>query len=79
MNIRNLNIYSFLKYFLLLGILILFTGGFIKLFFSIPNKIYLKLIFIATYLWFTIGINVNFIMPLFNIIEKEINQRQRQR
>ena len=77
MNIRNLNIYSFLKYFLLLGILILFTGGFIKLFFSIPNKIYLKLIFIATYLWFTIGINVNFIMPLFNIIDKEINQRQR--
>ncbi len=77
MNIRNLNIYSFLKIFLLIGILILFIGGFLKLFFSVPNKLFLQLLFSLTYIWFTVGINVNFIMPLINILNKEINRVKR--
>ena len=77
MNIRNLNIYSFLKIFLLIGILILFIGGFLKLFFSVPNKLFLQLLFTLTYIWFTVGINVNFIMPLINILNKEINRVKR--
>ena len=77
MNIRNINIYSFIKIFLLFGILILFLGSFLKLYIYVPNNLLLKIIFIVLYLWFTIGINVNFIMPLIGIIDREINQRKR--
>ena len=77
MNIRNINIYSFIKIFLLFGILILFLGSFLKLYISVPNNLSLKIIFTILYLWFTVGINVNFIMPLIGIIDKEINQRKR--
>tara|TARA_B100000963_G_scaffold78260_1_gene66279 strand:- start:106 stop:339 length:234 start_codon:yes stop_codon:yes gene_type:complete len=77
MKISNINIYSFLKIIFLLGVLILFFGTFLKLYISIPNNISLKIIFIVLYLWFTVGINVNFIMPLIGIIDKEINQRKR--
>jgi len=77
MKIKNINIYYFVKIFLLVGILILFLGYFIKLYISVPNKFSLKIIFIILYLWFTVGINVNFIMPLIGIIDKKINQRNR--
>ena len=77
MKIKNINIYSFLKVFLLVGVLILFLGTFFKLFISIPSNLFFKISFIILYLWFTIGINVNFIMPLIGIIDKEINQRKR--
>ena len=77
MNIRNINIYSFIKIFLLFGILILFLGSFLKLYIYVPNNLSLKIIFIILYLWFTVGINVNFIMPLVGIIDKEINTRKR--
>ena len=77
MKIKKFNIYYFVKIFLLVGILILFLGSFIKLYISVPNKFSLKIIFTILYLWFTVGINVNFIMPLIGIIDKEINQRKR--
>ena len=77
MKIKNINIYSFAKFFLLVGVLILFLGSFFKLYISVPNNLPLKIIYILLYLWFTIGINVNFIMPLIRIINKEINQRKR--
>ena len=77
MKIKNINIYSFLKFFLLAGVLILFLGFFIKIYISVPNNLSLKIVFIILYLWFTVGINVNFIMPLIGIIDKEINQRKR--
>ena len=77
MKITNINIYSLLKLFLLIGILILFLGSFFKIYISIPNNLSLKIVFIILYLWFTVGINVNFIMPLIGIIDKEINQRKR--
>ena len=77
MKIKNINIYSFVKFFLVAGVLILFLGSFFKIYISIPNKLSLKIVFIILYLWFTIGINANFIMPLIGIIDKEINQRKR--
>ena len=76
MNIRNINIFFFIKISFLLGIFILFVISFFKLYFSIPNNLLSKLIFSITYLWFTVGINVNFIMPLIGILNKQINQRK---
>ncbi len=77
MNIRNLNFYTFIKIFFLIGIIVLFLGFFFKLYFSVPNNLSLKIMFILFYLWFTVGINVNFMMPLIELIDKEINQRKR--
>ena len=77
MKINNINIYYILKIFLLVGILILFLGSFVKLYVSVPNKFSLKIIFTILYLWFTVGININFIMPLIAIIDKKINERNR--
>ena len=77
MKIKNINIYSFIKFLFLAGVLILFLGSFFKLYISIPNNLSIKIVFIILYLWFTVGINVNLIMPLIGIIDKEINQRKR--
>ena len=75
MKIKNINIYSFVKFLLIAGVLILFLGSFFKIYISVPNNLSLKIVFIILYLWFTVGINVNFIMPLIGIIDKKINQR----
>ena len=77
MKIKNINIYSLVKFFFVAGILILFLASFFKLYISIPSNLSLKIIFILLYLWFTVGINANFIMPLIRVIDKEINQRNR--
>ena len=77
MKIRNLNVFSFIKFLLLVGVIILFLGLFFNIYISIPNNLSLKVIFIIFYLWFTVGINVNFVMPLIAIINKEINQRNK--
>ena len=77
MKIKNINTYSLVKFLFVAGILILFLSSFFKLYFSVPNNLFLRIIFIIFYLWFTVGINVNFIMPLIGIIDKEINQRKR--
>ena len=77
MNIRNLNVYSFLKFSLLTGILILFLVLFIKLYISVPSNLYLKIIFILVYIWFTVGINVNFMIPLIELIDRKINNRKK--
>ena len=77
MKIKNINIYTFLKYFLVAGVFILFLGSFFKIYISVPNNLYIKIVFIMLYLWFTVGINVNFIMPVIGILDKEINQRRR--
>ena len=77
MKLKNINIYSFVKFFLVAGVLILFLVSFFKIYISVPNNLSLKIVFIMLYLWFTVGINANFIMPLIGIIDKEINQRKR--
>jgi len=73
MKISKTNFYILIKLFLQLGILILFLGSFVKLFISLPSNIFLKMIFSILYLWFTIGININLIMPLINAIDRKIH------
>ena len=60
-----------IKLLLQIGILILFIGSFIKLFMTLPSNIFLKIIFSILYLWFTIGININLIMPLIKAIDRK--------
>ncbi len=74
MNFRNLNVFSIIKFFLEIGVLILFIGSFYKLFLSVPDILILKIIYTIIYIWFTVGINVNFIMPLIGMIDKQINK-----
>ena len=65
------NFMLLIKLLLQIGILILFIGSFIKLFLSLPPNIFLKIIFSILYLWFTIGININLIMPLIKAIDRK--------
>ena len=65
------NFMLLIKLILKIGILILFIGGFIKLFLTLPSNILLKIIFSIVYLWFTIGININLIMPLIKAIDRK--------
>ena len=60
-----------IKLLLEIGIIILFIGSFIKLFLTLPSNIFLKIIFSILYIWFTIGININLIMPLIKLIERK--------
>ena len=64
------NFMLLIKLLLQIGIVILFVGSFIKLFLTLPSNIFLKLIFSIVYLWFTIGININLIMPLLKAIDR---------
>ena len=64
------------KFLLQIGILILFIGGFFKLFFTLPSNLYIKLIFCLTYLWCTVGVNVNFMIPLIDLIDKKIDKNR---
>ena len=71
MKINRLNIYSIFKHLLQIGTITFFISLFIKLFNQIQSVIILKFIFIITYLWFTIGINVNLIMPLIKLLDEK--------
>ena len=63
----------YIKLFLQLGVIILFIGSFIKLFLTLPSNIFLKIIFSILYLWFTIGININLVMPLIKALDRKNN------
>ena len=71
-NIKKFGIIWIIKGLLQIGILVLFTGGFFKIFFTLPPNLYVKIIFLIIYSWFTIGINVNFMIPLINLIDQKI-------
>ena len=60
------------KGLLQIGILVLFIGGFFKIFFTLPPNLYIKIIFLITYTWCTVGINVNFMIPLISLIDQKI-------
>ncbi len=72
-NIKNRGLFWVAKGLLQIGILILFIGSFFKLFLSLPSNLYFKLIFCIIYIWCTIGINVNFMIPLIHLIDKKID------
>ena len=74
---KNIKIYGLIwivKGFFQLGILILFVGSFFKLFVTLPSNIYIKILFCLTYIWCTVGIFVNFMIPLIGLIDKKIDK-----
>ena len=73
-NIKKQGLLWITKGLFQLGILILFIVSFLKLFVTLPSNIYIKLIFCLTYLWCTLGINVNFMIPLIDLIDKKIDK-----
>ena len=75
-NIKKYGPIWILKGLLQIGILILFSVSFFKLFVTLPSNLYIKLIFCLTYIWCTIGINVNFMIPLINLIDKKIDKNR---
>ena len=71
-NIKKSGVKWIIKGLFQIGILVLFIGGFFKIFFTLSSNLYIKIIFILTYIWCTIGINVNFIIPLIALINQKI-------
>ena len=71
-NIKKNGLIWIVKGLLKIGILVLFIGGFFKIFFNLPPNLYIKIIFLVTYSWCTVGINVNFITPLICLIDQKI-------
>ena len=68
MNKRNFIL--LIKSLFQLGIVILFIGGFIELFLTLPSNKFIKIIFSIIYFWFTIGVNINLILPLIKAIDR---------
>ena len=71
-NIKKFGPIWIVKGLLQLGILVLFIGSFLKIFFTLPPNLNIKIIFLITYTWCTIGINVNFMIPLISMIDQKI-------
>ena len=71
-NIKKNGLIWIVKGLLKIGILVLFIGGFFKIFFTLPPNLYIKIIFLITYTWCTVGINVNFMIPLIGLIDQKI-------
>ena len=71
-NIKKNGLKWIIKGLLQIGILVLFIGGFFKIFFTLPPNLYVKIIFLIIYSWFTVGINVNFMIPLITLIDQKI-------
>jgi len=73
-NIKKNGLLWLAKGSLQVGILILFIGGFFKLFLNLPHNIYFKIVFFIIYIWCTIGINVNLMIPLIKLIDQKIGK-----
>ena len=71
-NIEKHGIKWIAKGLLQIGILILFIGGFLKLFFTLPPNPFMQISFLIIYIWCTVGINVNFMIPLINFIDHKL-------
>ena len=71
-NIKRNGLKWIVKGLLQIGILLLFIGGFFKIFFTLPPNLYIKLVFLIIYTWCTLGINVNFMIPLISLIDQKI-------
>ena len=71
-NIERSGLLLIVKGLLQIGILVLFIGGFFKIFFTLPSNLYIKIIFLITYTWCTVGINVNLMIPLIEMIDQKI-------
>ena len=71
-NIKKSGVKWIIKGLLQIGILVLFIGGFFNIFLTLPPNLFLKIFFLIIYTWCTVGINVNFIIPLISLIDQKI-------
>jgi len=71
-NIKKNGFKWIIKGLLQIGILVLFIGGFFKIFFTLPPDLFIKIIFLITYTWCTVGINANLMIPLISLIDQKI-------
>ena len=71
-NIKKNGLKWIIKGLLQIGILVLFIGGFFNIFLTLPPNFFLKIFFLIIYTWCTVGINVNFMIPLISLIDKKI-------
>ena len=71
-NIKKYGPRWLVKGLLQIGILVLFIGSFFKILYTLPSNLYIKIIFVFTYMWCTVGINVNFMIPLISLIDQKI-------
>ena len=51
----------------------LFLIGYLRIINTLPSNFIIKTVFTLTYVWFTIGINANLLIPLINNINKIID------
>ena len=71
-NIKKNGLKWIIKGLFQIGILVLFIGGFFKIFFTLPPNLFIKIFFLIIYSWCTVGINVNFMIPLISLIDQKI-------
>jgi len=71
-NIKKNGLKWIIKGLFQIGILVLFIGGFFKIFFTLPPNLFIKIFFLIIYTWCTVGINVNFMIPLISLIDQKI-------
>ena len=71
-NIKKNGLQWIIKGLFQIGILVLFIGGFFKIFFNLPPNLFIKISFLIIYTWCTVGINVNFMIPLISLIDQKI-------
>ncbi len=64
-----------IKGLLQIGILVLFIGGFFKIFSALPPNLFIKIFFLIIYTWCTVGINVNFMIPLISFIDQKMMKK----
>ena len=71
-NIKKNGLKWIIKGLFQIGILVLFIGGFFKIFFTLPPNLFIQIFFLIIYAWCTVGINVNFMIPLISLIDQKI-------
>ena len=71
-NIKKKGLKWIIKGLFQIGILVLFIGGFFKIFLTLPPNLFTRIIFLITYTWCTVGINVNFMIPMISLIDQKI-------
>ena len=71
-NIKKNGLKWIIKGLFQIGILVLFTGGFLKIFLTLPPNLFTRIIFVIAYTWCTVGINVNFMIPMISLIDQKI-------
>ena len=71
-NTKRNGLRGIIKGLLQIGILVLFIVGFFKIFLTLPPNLFIKIFFLIIYAWCTVGINVNFIIPLISLIDQKI-------